>query len=122
MTPPSARLPSVGARRSPTGVARSIRQDRLRRESVLTVLDRVGPRMVKADHSMTAIAADATAARELRVALGTPLLRMRASLRDSKGQVRAVYEGLCRPDRLKVRAELERDFAAKPRIQWRLKR
>jgi GntR family transcriptional regulator len=106
----------------PQSVARSIRQDKLRRESVLTVLDGVGPRMVKAEHSMTAIAADATAARELRVTLGTPLLRMRVSLLDRKGHVRAVYEGLCRPDRLKVRAELERDFAAKPRILWRLKR
>jgi GntR family transcriptional regulator len=106
----------------PESVARSIRQDKLRRESVLTVLDRMGPRTVKAEHSMTAIAADATAARELRVALGTPLLRMRVSLMDGKGKVRAVYEGVSRPDRLKVRAELERDFGVKPRILWRLKR
>jgi len=106
----------------PESVARSIRQDKLRRESVLTVLDRMGPRTVRAEHSMTAIAADATAARELRVALGTPLLRMRVSLMDGSGKVRAVYEGVSRPDRLKVRAELERDFGAKPRIQWRLKR
>jgi GntR family transcriptional regulator len=103
-------------------VARSLSPKDLRSDSILTLLDRIGPKMVKVEHSMSAIAADATAARELQVPLGTPLLRMRAVLSDARGKIRALFEGLSRPDQFKVRAELERDGGSKSQVLWRLKR
>ena len=98
-----------------------IRKSLLGRASLLTILDQKGPRTVTTDHRMNAIAADAVAARSLRVPLGTPLLRIRAVRRDSHARLRAIYESLSRPDRLRVRAAFERNAARGVQSRWRLK-
>jgi DNA-binding GntR family transcriptional regulator len=71
---------------------------------------------------MTAIAADAVAAQSLRVPLGTPLLRIRAVLSDRHGRLRAIYESLSRPDRLRIQAAFERSATRGLQATWRLKR
>ncbi len=105
----------------PESVGRQLRRNALRQMSIITVLDRIGTKTVAAEHTMSAVAADSTAARKLDVSLGAPLLRMRAVFTDGKGRVRAVYESLSRPDHLSVRAELERTATRTARGVWRLK-
>lgn len=103
----------------PESVGRQMRRSSLGSTSIITALDRIGPKTVSADHTMSAVAADDIASRALGVSLGAPLLRIRAVFSDAKGRVRAIYESLSRPDHLNVRAELERDRAGK--AHWRLR-
>jgi GntR family transcriptional regulator len=104
----------------PEHFGRKIRKGALERASLLTVLDHIGPRTSKNEYTTSAIAADEIVARRLDVLLGTPLLRTRAVLSDSRGQLNAVVDSLWRPDRFDVRAALERKRNSHP--QWRLKR
>lgn len=64
----------------------------------------------------TAVAADAVTAKELKVAIGTPLLRIRAALLNGAGELLAVDESLMRPDRAHLHDRLRRD-----RSRWQLK-
>jgi GntR family transcriptional regulator len=105
----------------PESVGRQMSRNSLGRTSIITALDRIGPKTVSAEHTMSAVAADDVASRELRVSLGAPLLRMRAVFSDAKGQIRAVYESLSRPDHLSVRAELERHPGRNAQSSWRLR-
>jgi GntR family transcriptional regulator len=105
----------------PESVGRQMRRNSLGSTSIITVLDRIGPKTVSSDHTMSAVAADDIASSALGVALGAPLLRMRAVFSDSKGRIRAVYESLSRPDQLNVRAELERVRARSAHRPWRLR-
>jgi len=68
----------------------------------------------------TAVAADAVAAKQLKVAIGSPLLRIRAALLDNNGELLAVDETLLRPDRAHIRDTLRRP-AGKARARWQLK-
>jgi GntR family transcriptional regulator len=104
----------------PESIGRLIRKSHLRHASLLTILDQIGPRTLSTDHRMNAIAADAVAARSLRVSVGTPLLRMRAVMNDSHGRLRAIYESLSRPDRFRVRAAFERGVTRGLQARWRL--
>jgi len=69
----------------------------------------------------TAVAADAVSARELRVAIGSPLLRIRAALLNGTGEVLAVDESLMRPDRAHLHDRLRRDRAGRGGARWQLK-
>ena len=51
----------------------------------------------------TAVAADAVAAKQLKVTIGAPLLRIRAALLDTNGDLLALDESLLRPDRAHIR-------------------
>jgi GntR family transcriptional regulator len=104
----------------PERIGRKIRRNAIERGSLLTILDQLGPRTSKTDYTTSAVAADAVATKRLDVALGTPLLRTRAVLSDSHGELHAVIESLARPDRFSVRATLERNRNSNS--QWRLKR
>jgi GntR family transcriptional regulator len=106
----------------PESIGRQIRKSLLGHASLLTILDQIGPRTVTTEHRMNAIAADAVAARSLRVSLGTPLLRIRAVMSDSHGRLRAIYESLSRTDRFRVRAAFERYATRGSQPRWRLKR
>jgi GntR family transcriptional regulator len=68
----------------------------------------------------TAVAADAVAAKQLKVAIGSPLLRIRAALLDANGHLLAVDETLLRPDRAHIRDTLRRP-AGKAHARWQLK-
>ena len=105
----------------PESIGRLIRRNASSRKSIITVLERMGPKTAKAQHTMSAVAAGSIAARELDVSLGTPLLRMRTVFTDGKGRVKAVYESLSRPDHLSVRAELERNPGGRAQGPWRLR-
>ncbi|MBX5461162.1 MAG: GntR family transcriptional regulator [Steroidobacteraceae bacterium] len=72
------------------------------------------------DQVTTAVAADAIAAKQLKVAIGSPLLRVRAALTDSKGELLAVDESLLRPDRAYLHENLRRERAGRARPRWQL--
>ncbi len=105
----------------PESVGRRLRRNSLGATSIITLLDRIGPKTVSAEHTMSAVAADDVASRALQVSLGTPLLRVRTVFSDAKGRIRAIYESLSRPDHLSVHAELERDPARNADSAWRLR-
>jgi GntR family transcriptional regulator len=105
----------------PESVGRQMRRNSLGSTSIITALDRIGPKTVSSNHTMSAVAADDVASRALDVSLGAPLLRMRAVFSDAKGRIRAIYESLSRPDHLNVRAELERVRARSAHSPWRLR-
>jgi GntR family transcriptional regulator len=73
------------------------------RASIMTMLDRLGPRTADVSLSLSAVPADAGAVHALKVPLGSPLLRVRSVLTDDAGRLRAVLESLCRSDRLQLR-------------------
>jgi GntR family transcriptional regulator len=72
------------------------------------------------EQTTTAVAADAVAAKQLKVAIGSPLLRIRAALLGDHGELLAVDETLLRPDRAHIRDTLRRP-AGKSRARWQLK-
>ncbi len=94
---------SLTAAYLPEPIGRRLRRPIPRRESVMTLLDRLGLPTASARYSLGAIPADADAARTLEVPLGSPLLRLRAVLTGDDGALRAVLESLCRSDRLRLR-------------------
>jgi GntR family transcriptional regulator len=106
----------------PERLGRKIRKGALSRNSLLAVVDQLGPRTSRTEYTTSAVAADATAAKRLDVPLGAPLLRARAVLTDSRGQLHAVIESLCRPDRFTVHAALERNSGRNSNAAWHLKR
>jgi len=69
----------------------------------------------------TAVAADAIASKQLKVAIGAPLLRIRAALSEANGDLLAVDEILLRPDRAHLQDTLARDRGSKSRQRWQLK-
>ena len=75
------------------------------------------------DQVTTAVAADAVAAKQLKVAIGAPLLRIRAALLDDQGDLLALDESLLRPDRAHLSDTLRRGSAGagKTRSRWQLK-
>ena len=107
----------------PERLGRKLRRHTVEKGSLLTALDHKqgkGPRTSKTEYTTSAIAANALAAKRLDVALGVPLLRTRAILTDSHGDLHAVIESVSRPDRFSVRAALERK--GNSNSQWRLRR
>jgi GntR family transcriptional regulator len=105
----------------PEVIGRLIRKGMLGRYSLLTVLDQLGLRAATVEHSTCAVAADLMAAEQLKVPLGSPLLRMRIVFRDSRRRVCAICESVSRPDRFLIRAALERNPSRKEKAAWRLK-
>jgi GntR family transcriptional regulator len=106
----------------PERFGKKIKKGSLDRASLLAVLDQLGPRSTRTEYTTSAVAADATAAKRLDVALGAPLLRTRAVLTDGNSQLHTVIESLCRPDRFNVRADYERSSNRNSGSRWRLKR
>jgi GntR family transcriptional regulator len=106
----------------PERLGRKITRKALEKSSLLTMLDHQAEtsRTSKTEYTTSAVAANALAAKRLDVALGVPLLRTRAILSDSHGDLHAVIESISRPDRFSVRATLERK--GNSNAQWRLKR
>lgn len=94
---------SLTAAYLPEPIARHLRRPIPSRASLMTVLDGLGPPTAGVRCSLGAIPADIDAARVLEVPLGSPLLRVRAVLTDDAGRLRAVFESLCRSDRLQLK-------------------
>ena len=99
----------------------SAKRYKLRRGgSKATGLEKLAKDVRGVHQETTAVAADAIASRQLKVAIGSPLLRVRAALSDADGELLAVDEMLMRPDRAHLHDTLARSRAGKFR-QWQLK-
>jgi GntR family transcriptional regulator len=72
------------------------------------------------EQTTTAVAADAVASKQLKVVIGSPLLRIRAALLDNNGDLLALDESLLRPDRAHIRDTLRRP-TGKAHARWQLK-
>ncbi|HVS76139.1 MAG TPA: GntR family transcriptional regulator, partial [Steroidobacteraceae bacterium] len=84
----------------PQVVGQRLRRPIPARASAMTVLDHLQAPTVRC--RVSAVPADADAARALEVPMGSPLLRVRAILADDAGRLRAVLESHCRSDRLQL--------------------
>jgi DNA-binding GntR family transcriptional regulator len=69
----------------------------------------------------TAVAADAISAKQLKVAIGAPLLRIRAALQGQGGELLALDDSLLRPDRAHLHDTLQRNRAGRTPARWQLK-
>jgi DNA-binding GntR family transcriptional regulator len=90
-----------------------------RGSSQTTALEKLAKDVRGVQQVTTAVAADAIASKQLKVAIGAPLLRVRAALSDADGELLAVDEMLLRPDRAHLQDTLAR--AGKARQRWQLK-
>jgi len=93
----------------------------LRRGSQSAGLEKLAKDVRGVQQVTTAVAADAIASKQLKVAIGAPLLRIRAALTDAKGDLLAVDEMLLRPDRAHLQDTLARDRGGKSKQRWQLK-
>jgi GntR family transcriptional regulator len=89
--------------------------------SQATGLDKLTKDVRGVQQVTTAVAADAIASKQLKVAIGAPLLRIRAAMSAANGDLLAVDEILLRPDRAHLQDTLARDRAGKSRQRWQLK-
>ena len=81
-------------------------------------VQRAAPKIQRVTHEMSAVTADATAARHLKVNIGTPLLRLRTHFTAKGDRLVAVADSVFRCDRAGLQAELEPDGRAG---RWKLK-
>jgi GntR family transcriptional regulator len=86
-----------------------------------TGLEKLSRDVRNVDQVTTAVAADAISAKQLKVAIGAPLLRIRATLTGGRGELLGVEETLLRPDRAHLHDSLQRERAGRARSRWQLK-
>ncbi len=100
----------------------SAKRYRLRRGGTrATGLEKLAKDVRGVQQETTAVAADAIASRQLKVSIGSPLLRIRAALSGADGELLAVDEILMRPDRAHLQDSLVRGRAGKAGQHWQLK-
>ena len=75
---------------------------------LLTLLERGGIEVSRAEQTITATLADAEVARRLGVELGAPLLRLGRIVYDQQNRAVEYITGLYRPDRYQYRMNLSR--------------
>jgi GntR family transcriptional regulator len=103
----------------PGALTDRLRRDVLERAPLLSVFDRIGVRIERTEYTAGAVAADPSAANQLEVSLGAPLLLLRGILVDGSGQTQAIKESLWRPDLFQARMRLER--GSQEQDGWRFK-
>lgn len=94
---------SLTAAYLPEPIGRRLQRPLRSRPSLIEMLARLGQPAAAVRYSVGAVAADADAARALRVPLGSALVRVRAVLTGDAGELRAITESLCRSDRLQLK-------------------
>jgi GntR family transcriptional regulator len=91
----------------PESVGTRLKRRKLGNEPVLLALQHLGVRPASGEQVMTAVAADGFASKALRVPMGSPLLRVRRTVRDRKGRPVEHQEYLYRPERYEHRVPLD---------------
>lgn len=82
----------------PLTIAEQLSKAQLRKDPALLVMERNGYLMMRADQSITAIAADDVSAPLLKAPVGAPLIAMSALFSGKDDEPLAVLEGLFRPE------------------------
>ena len=78
----------------------------LGQKALATCLHELGARPAAADQFISAISADAFAAKHLKVDINSPLILMRVTLRDSQERTVMHEEILLRPDRIEIQTPM----------------
>jgi GntR family transcriptional regulator len=92
----------------PDDIGRTYSRDDLASTPLLTLLERGGIEVSRAEQTITATLADAEVARRLGVELGAPLLRIGRIVYDQQNRAVEYITGLYRPDRYQYRMNLSR--------------
>jgi GntR family transcriptional regulator len=92
----------------PGDIGRTYGRDDLASTPLLTLLERGGVQVGRAEQTISATLADATVARLLGVDLSAPLLRISRTVYDQQNRPVEYITGLYRPDRYQYRMELSR--------------
>lgn len=92
----------------PEDVGRSFGREDLASTALLTLLERCGVEVSRAEQTITATLADAAVASRLMVDLGSPLLRITRIVYDQQDRPVEYIVGLYRPDRYQYRMALSR--------------
>jgi GntR family transcriptional regulator len=102
----------------PADVGRSYSQEDLATTPLLTLLERSGVEVSRADQTLSATAADAEVAGLLDVELTAPLLRIQRIVYNQQNRPVEFITGLYRPDRYQYRMNLSRIQADKGQKSW----
>lgn len=92
----------------PENVGRSFGREDLASTALLTLLERCGVEVSRAEQTLTATLADAAVASRLGIDLGAPLLRITRIVYDQQDRPVEYIVGLYRPDRYQYRMALSR--------------
>lgn len=93
----------------PMEIAKDFSRDDLQREPLLALLERSGAAAVAADQTITAVAAEPHIAGALKVAPGSPLLKITRIMRDRDGRAVQHITAYYRPERFRYHMRLQRD-------------
>ena len=92
----------------PEDIGASFDREDLASTALLTLLERCGVEVSRAEQTITATLADAAVASRLKVDLGSPLLRITRIVYDQQDRPVEYIVGLYRPDRYQYRMALSR--------------
>lgn len=95
-----------------------IRESELDDRPVMRILEATGIKAMRAEQTISAVAADDRAADRLSVGVGAPLIRLRRTVFDDAGQPFEHQQGLYNPDQYEYHMLLTRDNSSS-RPQWR---
>lgn len=102
----------------PPRLADRIRESDLDDRPVMRILEATGIRAMRAEQTISAVAADDDAANKLSVGIGAPLIRLRRTVFDEEGAPFEHQQGLYNPDQYEYHMLLSRDNSSN-RPQWR---
>ena len=85
---------------------------------IMRILEATGIRAMRAEQTISAVAADDDAANKLSVSIGAPLIRLRRTVFDESGAPFEHQQGLYNPDQYEYHMLLTRDNSSS-RPQWR---
>ncbi len=98
-------------------VATALGHQAMQSDSLPMALEQAGITLMRAEHLITAKAADDLSATQLQVPVGAPLIAMRTLFSDANDAPVALIEALFRPDRYEYRTTLLRRGSGKDR-RW----
>ncbi|MBV5259015.1 GntR family transcriptional regulator [Synechococcus moorigangaii CMS01] len=102
----------------PAAFASRISEKELDDRPVMRILEATGIKAMRAEQTISAVAADDRAANRLSVGVGAPLIRLRRTVFDEAGQPFEHQQGLYNPDQYEYHMLLTRDNSSS-RPQWR---
>jgi GntR family transcriptional regulator len=91
----------------PERLTSGLNKRQLAHKALLTCLHELGARPSKAEQVVTAIGADAFAAKQLKVDVSAPLFQTTHIVRDPQGRVVAYEELIFRPERYELRMQMD---------------
>jgi GntR family transcriptional regulator len=102
----------------PSRIAPLVTREAIDDRPIVRILEAQGLRALRAEQTISAVAADDDAAKKLSVSIGAPLIRLRRTVFDQDGIPFEYQQGLYNPDQYEYHMLLTRDNSSN-RPQWR---